>query len=114
MNDLDREMAYTDWASSCRPHPDRDDVVCRRRPHEGDHAAGFGAGRKHWPNADDPRPDYPVLPIAARGDQGGRMSETCVCASQWIAAGGGCMCWPTTTRRETEPETDQPEEGDHA
>lgn len=64
---LDREMAYTDWRSSCRsPHPDLEDVVCRRAPHDDDHAAGFGAGRMRWANLDDPRPELPVVPIATR------------------------------------------------
>jgi hypothetical protein len=64
---LDREMAYTDWRTSCRsPHPQHDDVVCRRAPHDGDHAAGFGSARMHWPSAEDPRPEIPIVPIAVR------------------------------------------------
>lgn len=64
---LDREMAYTDWRTSCRsPHPERADVVCRRGPHDGDHAAGFGSGRMRWPNTDDPRPEISTVPIAVR------------------------------------------------
>lgn len=66
---LDREMAYTDWRTSCRaPHPDHPDVACRRAPHADDHAAGFGGGRKRWANDTDPRPGYPVVPIAQRED----------------------------------------------
>jgi hypothetical protein len=64
---LDREMAYTDWRSSCRaPHPDEEGRVCRRAPHTGDHASGFGSSRMFWPNTDQPRPDFPVVPIATR------------------------------------------------
>lgn len=67
--DLDREMAYTDWRSSCRsPHPDDDAIVCRRAPHApgDDHAAGFGDVRVFWPNVDDPRPEFATEPIARR------------------------------------------------
>ncbi len=50
--DLDREFAYTSWRESCRD-PYTIDQQCRRRAgHDGDHAAGFGAGRARWP-ADD-------------------------------------------------------------
>lgn len=72
---LDREMAYTDWYSSCRaPVAPADDspmaVVCRRaNGHADDHAAGFGAARVRWANTDDPRPEFPVVPIVTRGGQ---------------------------------------------
>lgn len=45
---LDLEFAFTAWPESCRdPYPTLQQ--CRRRAgHEGQHAAGFGAGRNRW------------------------------------------------------------------
>lgn len=45
---LDLEFAFTPWSESCRdPYPTLQQ--CRRRAgHEGQHAAGFGAGRHRW------------------------------------------------------------------
>lgn len=45
---LDVEMAFTCWQGSCR---DLVDIYhCCRRPigHAGDHATGFGTGRRIW------------------------------------------------------------------
>lgn len=65
---LDREMGYTQWEFSCRtPHPDLEDVLCRRlHDHVDDHASGFGEHRVRWANTSDPRPEFPIIPIAQR------------------------------------------------
>ena len=45
---LTLEFAYTTWADSCQD-PYSPFYQCRRpRGHDGDHAAGFGAGRIIW------------------------------------------------------------------
>jgi hypothetical protein len=34
--------------------------------------------------------------VVCIGDLG---DEKCICAPQWIASGGGCMCWPQLGER---------------
>lgn len=63
---LDREMAYTEWRTSCRsPHPEQPDLVCRRPfDHPRDECvSGFGSHRQRWECIEDPRPDFAVVPI---------------------------------------------------
>ncbi len=46
--DLDLEFAYTSWAASCRDPSPTLQQCRRRRGHDGEHAAGFGAARSRW------------------------------------------------------------------
>lgn len=65
---ITREMAYTDWRSSCRePHPELEQVCRRANDHQTPHASGFGSGRVTW-EGPGTRFDYPVIPIAQRAE----------------------------------------------
>ncbi len=47
---LTLEFGYTTWEVSCQdPSPTMHECR-RRRGHDGDHAAGFGASRQRWRN----------------------------------------------------------------
>ncbi len=47
---LTLEFGYTTWEDSCQdPSPTMHECR-RRRRHDGDHAAGFGASRQRWGN----------------------------------------------------------------
>lgn len=45
---LDREFAFTPWYGSCRDLYDLGTVCRRPLGHPGDHAAGWGVGRRRW------------------------------------------------------------------
>ncbi len=45
---LDLEFAYTQWSASCQDPSPTMHQCRRRRGHDGDHAAGFGASRVRW------------------------------------------------------------------
>ena len=46
--DLDTELAYTTWQTSCRDLYSIDQCCRRLTGHDGDHASGFYANRRTW------------------------------------------------------------------